>query len=150
MPKGLRESYSVSFLRHILVAAVPANFGLCSPSAGFATPLPYSIDSSVTREQTSIPGSSVQPVGSFQHDAATAVFSNFIVTVGTQTYDLTHSANNPRTDPFPTDFNPGGSGALHRPLTPHSSMSLPGCSRPGDANRANGCTSSPADGGMTQ
>ena len=39
--------------RHILAAAVPAIFGVCSPSAGFATPLPYSIDFSVTHVQTS-------------------------------------------------------------------------------------------------
>ena len=44
---------STSFLRHIRAAAVPAIFGVCSPSAGFAMPLPYSIDFSVTHVQTS-------------------------------------------------------------------------------------------------
>ena len=52
---------STSFLRHIRAAAVPAIFGVCSPSAGFAMPLPYSIDFSVTHVQTSIESGANSP-----------------------------------------------------------------------------------------
>ena len=78
---GLEDAMrSHSFLRHLLAAAVLGIFELGSPSVGFATALPHGMDFSVTRALISSAGITVQPVGSFQYDAATAVFSNFIVT----------------------------------------------------------------------